>query len=401
MYAFDMNGAPQLTSLQLIDGEGKKNFLSGGRVEGTFFSIKGDASLIVICEGVATAFSIWQATGVSVVAAFNSGNLIPVAKDFARHRPMATLMIAGDDDAIAPEDWAERGQGRPWVNSGRKKAEAAAKAVGCRWIVPFFAGGQARGRTDFNDLFLSEGEQAVAGQVIGAMRSVEAEDAAPGAAIIPIDRVQDESWRSGIPHTSSGNPDGANVEGVALYIANHRLLKGRLRYNQLTKEMELDGNSLEDYHVAEFRRIMHAERFKSKKGDVQDEMEADARRNQFDPLTEYLQGLKWDQRPRIDGWLTDYLGSPATTYTRTVGRKSLIGAVARALSPGCKNDTMPVLEGEQGRASRPRCATCSATGSSSTTCPISIRRIRSSSCRAHGASKSLSFPRCRRRTSRT
>jgi hypothetical protein len=53
--------------------------------------------------------------------------------------------------------------------------------------------------------------------------------------------------------------------------------------------MELDGNSLEDYHVAEFRRIMHAERFKSKKGDVQDEMEADARRNQFDPLTEYLQ----------------------------------------------------------------------------------------------------------------
>jgi hypothetical protein len=35
---------------------------------------------------------------------------------------------------------------------------------------------------------------------------------------------------------------------------------------------------------------MHAERFKSKKGDVQDEMEADARRNQFDPLTDYLQG---------------------------------------------------------------------------------------------------------------
>jgi putative DNA primase/helicase len=348
MWSFDMNGQPQLTNLQLIDGDGKKTFLKGGRVEGTFFSIKGDASLIVICEGVATAFSIWQATGVSVVAAFNASNLVPVAKDFARHRPLATLMIAADDDAIAPSDWDERGQGRAWENVGRKKAEAAAKAVGCRWILPVFKDGQARDRTDFNDLFLREGEKAVAGQVIGAMRSVEAEDAEPGAAIIPIDRVQDESWRATIPMASSGNPDGNNVEGVAIYIANHRLLKGRLRFNQLTKEMELDGNSLEDFHVAEFRRIMHAERFKAKKGDVQDEMEADARRNQFDPLTEYLQGLKWDRKPRIDTWLTDYLGAPATTYTHTVGRKSLVGAVARALSPGCKNDTMPVLEGDQG-----------------------------------------------------
>jgi putative DNA primase/helicase len=348
MYSFDMNGQPQLTSLQLVDGDGQKKFLTGGRVEGCFFSIKGDASIIIICEGVATAFSIWQATGLSVVAAFNATNLIPVAKDFARHRPLATLMIAGDDDAIAPDDWAERGQGRPWVNVGRKKAEAAAKAVGCRWIVPFFRDGQGRDRTDFNDLFAREGEQAVAGQVIGAMRSVEAEDAAPGATIVPIDRVQDESWRSSIPHTSSGNPDGTNVEGVSLYVANHRLLKGRLRFNQLTKEMELDGNSLEDYHVAEFRRIMHAERFKSKKGDVQDEMEADARRNQFDPLTDYLQGLKWDGVRRIGTWLTDYLGAPVTGYTHTVGRKALIGSVARALSPGCKNDTMPVLEGDQG-----------------------------------------------------
>jgi predicted P-loop ATPase len=77
-------------------------------------------------------------------------------------------------------------------------------------------------------------------------------------------------------------------------------------------------------------------------------MEADARRNQFDPLTEYLHSLKWDGKPRIDCWLTDYLGAPSTHYTQTVGRKALVGAVARALSPGCKNDTMPVLEGEQG-----------------------------------------------------
>lgn len=348
MYAFDMNGQPQLTNLQLIDGDGSKSFLKAGRVEGCFFSIKGDSSIIVICEGVATAFSIWQATGLSVVAAFNSGNLIPVAKDFARHRPLAKLMIAGDNDEIAPDDWAERGGGRPWVNAGRVKAEAAAKAVGCRWIVPVFADGPARNRTDFNDLFAVDGKQAVNGQILGAWRSVEAEEMEPGAQVVELGATQDESWRSRIPLTSSGNPDGNNVEGVALYIANHRLLKDRLRFNLLTREIELDGSQLQDFHVAEFRRIMHSDRFKGKKSDVQDEMEAEARRNQYDPLTDYLQGLKWDGKPRLDRWLTTYMGAEANDYNRTVGRKALIGAVARALQPGCKLDEMPVLEGDQG-----------------------------------------------------
>jgi putative DNA primase/helicase len=162
--------------------------------------------------------------------------------------------------------------------------------------------------------------------------------------------VQDESWRSQIPRTSSGTLDGSNVEGVRLYIAHHRLLTGRLRFNMLTREMELDGNPLEDHNVAEFRRLMHSERFKAKKGDVQDEMEAEARRNQFDPLLDYLAGLKWDGKKRIDLWLHRYLGVPDTDYCKTVGRRFLIGAVARAHAPpiGLKLDTMLVLEGPQG-----------------------------------------------------
>lgn len=348
MYAFDMNGQPQLTSLQLIDPEGQKRFLKAGRVEGTFFSLKGDASIIVLCEGVATAFSIWEATGLSVVAAFNGGNLIEVARDFARWRPLAKLLIAGDDDVIAPEDWAERGGGRPWVNAGRKKAEAAAKAVGCRWIVPQFADGAARSRTDFNDLHLVEDLEQVKRQVGGAFKAIEAEDAAPGATIVEFDQVQDESWRSAIPLTSAGSKDGGNVEGVAIYIANHKHLRGRLRFNEHTKEMELDGNEMQDHHVAGFRRIMHHDRFKARKSDVQDEMEAEARRESYDPLTAYLACLKWDGQRRLDTMLIDYFGAANTPYARIVGRRFMIGSVARAMNPGCKLDTMLVLEGPQG-----------------------------------------------------
>lgn len=352
MFAFDMNGQPQLTNLQMIDGDGSKRFMKAGRVEGCFFSLKGDTSYIVLCEGVATAFSIWEATGLSVVAAFNSGNLIPVAKDFARYRPMATIIIAGDDDVIAPDDWQERGGGKPWVNAGRSKAQAAAKAIGCRWITPAFAEGPVRNRTDFNDLHLIEGEKAVGAQVMGALRGVEAEDAEPGATIVEIDQVQDESWRSRIPLTTNGNYDSANVKGVRLFLENHRNLKERLRFNSfsLTPEILVDGKYRDmcDDDIADFMFVMHENALKARIADVTREMFRYARAHNFDPLTEYLAGLKWDGTPRLDMWMTRYLAAPDTAYVHAVARKALIGSVARALDPGSKNDDMVILEGPQG-----------------------------------------------------
>lgn len=69
----------------------------------------------------------------------------------------------------------------------------------------------------------------------------------------------------------------------------------------------------------------------------------------FNPLVEWLQSLVWDQTPRIEKWLSYYLGAEDTPYTRAVGPKFLVGAVARGLQPGCKLDTMLILEGPQGQ----------------------------------------------------
>ena len=63
---------------------------------------------------------------------------------------------------------------------------------------------------------------------------------------------------------------------------------------------------------------------------------------------EWMGSLKWDGKKRIDTWLTYYAGAADSEYTRTVGRKFLISSVARGLDPGCKCDTMLVLEGPQG-----------------------------------------------------
>ena len=68
----------------------------------------------------------------------------------------------------------------------------------------------------------------------------------------------------------------------------------------------------------------------------------------FNPLRDYLDGLKWDGVSRIDTWLTTYLGVEDTPYSQAVGPRWLISAVARAFDPGCKVDTALILEGKQG-----------------------------------------------------
>lgn len=73
-----------------------------------------------------------------------------------------------------------------------------------------------------------------------------------------------------------------------------------------------------------------------------------ARANSVHPVREYLRALEWDGVPRIDTWLHVFLGTLDTPYTRAVGRMWLISAVARIMRPGCKVDTMLVLEGKTG-----------------------------------------------------
>jgi putative DNA primase/helicase len=65
-------------------------------------------------------------------------------------------------------------------------------------------------------------------------------------------------------------------------------------------------------------------------------------------VREYLEKLEWDRVPRIETWLTDVLGVNASEYSAKVGKRWLISAVARVMRPGCKADSVMILEGGQG-----------------------------------------------------
>lgn len=73
-----------------------------------------------------------------------------------------------------------------------------------------------------------------------------------------------------------------------------------------------------------------------------------AHREAFNPIEDYLRALTWDGVARLDSWLVQYAGAADNAYSRAVGRITLLAGVARALVPGIKFDTMPVLEGPQG-----------------------------------------------------
>ncbi|MGG3383066.1 VapE domain-containing protein [Heyndrickxia faecalis] len=81
---------------------------------------------------------------------------------------------------------------------------------------------------------------------------------------------------------------------------------------------------------------------------INDALVLTAAKNRFNPVVDYLNSLKWDGVRRLDTLFIDYLGAEDTPYVRAVTRKSLTAAVARAMQPGVKYDTMPVLTGAQG-----------------------------------------------------
>ena len=72
------------------------------------------------------------------------------------------------------------------------------------------------------------------------------------------------------------------------------------------------------------------------------------RMNRFHPVRQYLNALKWDEQPRIDRWLTTYLGVKDDPLTRAIGKIVLTAAVRRVRHPGVKYEHLLVLEGPQG-----------------------------------------------------
>jgi putative DNA primase/helicase len=148
----DVDG--KLWGLQRIQENGAKFFSPGQRVSGVFHSLGtlDGASQIYVAEGFATGASIYQALERPVVVAFNAGNLVSVTEAIRKKYPESRIVVCADNDA-----WTES-------NPGKTYAEKAASKVGGTVAMPRFQNLETK-PTDFNDLHLLEGLDAVRDQI--------------------------------------------------------------------------------------------------------------------------------------------------------------------------------------------------------------------------------------------
>lgn len=149
--ATDANG--KLWTVQVIQPDGTKRFTRESRKTGCFHAVGGleavgNAPVLLVAEGYATASSLAKAAGFATVAAFDAGNLPEVVQALHQKFPNKPVIVAGDNDLHL-----EKTQG---VNPGRQKAEEAARSVGGLALMPVFGPGEQAGDAkrfkDFNDL---------------------------------------------------------------------------------------------------------------------------------------------------------------------------------------------------------------------------------------------------------
>jgi predicted P-loop ATPase len=168
----------------------------------------------------------------------------------------------------------------------------------------------------------------------------------------------DTNWQAELTHKKIGNsviPSRRNIEQI---LEHDEQWQGVLGYNKFTRKTVKMKNP--PYRLSELGEWQDTDDINTaiwlekhynliaSPQKVSDVIKIIAQHHKFHPVRDYLTERDWDGKPRVDRWLSVYLGVLDTEYARLVGKTWLISAVARILDPGCKVDNVLILEGEQG-----------------------------------------------------
>jgi predicted P-loop ATPase len=150
-----------------------------------------------------------------------------------------------------------------------------------------------------------------------------------------------------------------NVANLSLVLAVEHQFRGKFGYDELLCSEMMMGNPplpVEDSDVIQFQAWLQAQGFRrAAKGTVHDAVGQVCRSHPYHPIRQYLGELTWDGTPRLDTWLSTYVGAEESEYHSRVGRMFLISMIARVMRPGCKCDYMLVLDGPQGSRKSTAC----------------------------------------------
>lgn len=307
------DNAGKLHSLQFIQPDGTKKFLTGGAIKGHYTGIGKPEQRIYIAEGYATAASVHQATGDAVAVAFNAGNLEPVAVNLRQRFPNAEIIIAADNDNQTPG------------NPGLTKAAQAATAAKATVVAPDTG--------DFNDLAVTGGTEAVS----------KALQPAPAAMPVAVDYV------SPLPDANSKGTPLSTIENLSEIV---RRLNVTIRYNVISKEEELlipnAAFSVDNRQNASLAWLTSwCARFRMPTEKIGDYVTYLADQNQFNPVACWIDSKPWDGVSRLDA-LFNTIQSTDNALRDVLMRRWMLSAIAAIVEPdGVSAHGVLVLQGSQ------------------------------------------------------
>lgn len=172
---YDYARGEALRGLQFIRPDGFKIYTRGFAKEGCalrlgVLDVSAPPALILVCEGYATGLTLRMATDhlYPVFVALDAGSLQHVVPLLRALYPKVRMLVCADDD------WKTRDHAGQLNNPGRTAAmKIARKVEGCDFVYPIFdAATRGHKDTDFNDLHVRQGLEAVRLQVGGVVRAM-------------------------------------------------------------------------------------------------------------------------------------------------------------------------------------------------------------------------------------
>lgn len=292
-----------LWNLQRIDPTGRKRFILGGRVKGTFHRIEGEGEAWLV-EGYATGATIREATGAAVVVAFSAGNLGPVSQ-----------MLTGQLKAVAAD------------NDPKGAGEKGARDTGLPMVMPPDVG------TDWNDQAAAHGLA-----VVREMLADQEGDASPAADV----------WVD-FPDLSEKAKPLNTVENLEALMRAHGV---RARYNLVSKAVELDvpglkGTRDNKANTALAALASLAARHCMPRESLADYVKLIADKAAYSPVADWIRSRRWDGRDRLPA-LCATLETEDTDLRDALLHRWLISAVAAVMKPeGFWTKGVLTLQGEQ------------------------------------------------------
>lgn len=169
---------------------------------------------------------------------------------------------------------------------------------------------------------------------------------------------QSVTWISKLRTVGNSTEFMSDIYNVSLILANDPDFKGKLGYNLFNRRIDKTGmfpwdseesSEWTDEDIAQLRgRLSHKYSMMVGQQTLYDAVLIESQLHPFHPVKEFIQTETWDGVPRVDKIFIDYLGAEDSAYTRAVTRLFFGAAVSRIFKPGCKYDTVIVLEGTQG-----------------------------------------------------